>query len=31
LAEAQPLPHNAFKVEIGRALVMRAIMAVGAL
>jgi xanthine dehydrogenase YagS FAD-binding subunit len=31
LAEAQPLPHNAFKVEIGRALVARAIMAVGTL
>ena len=29
LAEVQPLPHNAFKVEIGRALVARAIMAVG--
>jgi xanthine dehydrogenase YagS FAD-binding subunit len=28
LASAQPLPHNAFKVEIGRALVERAIMAV---
>lgn len=31
LAEAQPLPHNAFKVEIGHALVARAILAVGAL
>jgi xanthine dehydrogenase YagS FAD-binding subunit len=31
LANAQPLAHNAFKVEIGRALVERAIMAVGAL
>jgi len=31
LAEAQPLPHNAFKVEIGRALVARAIMTVGTL
>ena len=30
LAQAQPLPHNAFKVEIGRALVERAIMAVAA-
>jgi xanthine dehydrogenase YagS FAD-binding subunit len=30
-AEAQPLPHNAFKVEIGRALVARAILAVGTL
>jgi xanthine dehydrogenase YagS FAD-binding subunit len=29
LAEAQPLRHNAFKVEIGRALVARAILAVG--
>ena len=28
LADAQPLSHNAFKVEIGRALVERAIMAV---
>ena len=28
---AQPLSHNAFKVEIGRALVERAIMAVAAL
>ena len=28
LAKAQPLSHNAFKVEIGRALVERAIMAV---
>jgi CO/xanthine dehydrogenase FAD-binding subunit len=28
LAHAQPLSHNAFKVEIGRALVERAIMAV---
>jgi xanthine dehydrogenase YagS FAD-binding subunit len=28
LANAQPLSHNAFKVEIGRALVERAIMAV---
>lgn len=28
LASAQPLSHNAFKVEIGRALVARAIMAV---
>jgi len=31
LAEAQPLLHNAFKVEIARALVARAILAVGAL
>ena len=31
LANAQPLSHNAFKVEIGRALVERAIMAVAAL
>jgi xanthine dehydrogenase YagS FAD-binding subunit len=31
LANAQPLAHNAFKVEIGRALVERAIMAVAAL
>jgi xanthine dehydrogenase YagS FAD-binding subunit len=30
LAQAQPLPHNAFKVEVGRALVERAIMAVAA-
>jgi xanthine dehydrogenase YagS FAD-binding subunit len=30
LAGAQPLSHNAFKVEIGRALVERAIMAVAA-
>jgi xanthine dehydrogenase YagS FAD-binding subunit len=30
LANAQPLTHNAFKVEIGRALVERAIMAVAA-
>jgi xanthine dehydrogenase YagS FAD-binding subunit len=30
LAKAQPLSHNAFKVEIGRALVERAIMAVAA-
>jgi xanthine dehydrogenase YagS FAD-binding subunit len=30
LAHAQPLSHNAFKVEIGRALVERAIMAVAA-
>lgn len=28
LANAQPLPHNAFKVEIGRALAERAILAV---
>jgi len=28
LAEARPLSHNAFKVEIGRALIARAIMAV---
>jgi xanthine dehydrogenase YagS FAD-binding subunit len=28
LAEARPLPHNAFKVDIGRALIARAIMAV---
>jgi xanthine dehydrogenase YagS FAD-binding subunit len=28
LAQAQPLAHNAFKVDIGRALVERAIMAV---
>ena len=28
LAEAQPLRHNAFKVDIGRALIARAIMAV---
>jgi xanthine dehydrogenase YagS FAD-binding subunit len=28
LAEARPLRHNAFKVDIGRALVARAIMAV---
>jgi xanthine dehydrogenase YagS FAD-binding subunit len=28
LAEAQPLAHNAFKVDIGRALIARAIMAV---
>ena len=28
LAEARPLPHNAFKVEIGRALIARAIMTV---
>jgi xanthine dehydrogenase YagS FAD-binding subunit len=28
LANAQPLSHNTFKVEIGRALVERAIMAV---
>jgi xanthine dehydrogenase YagS FAD-binding subunit len=31
LANAQPLSHNAFKVQIGRALVERAIMAVAAL
>ncbi len=31
LAHAQPLAHNAFKVEIGRALVERAIMTVAAL
>ena len=31
LEPAQPLSHNAFKVEIGRALVERAIMAVAAL
>ena len=31
LAEARPLPHNAFKVEIGRALIARAILAVAAL
>jgi len=30
LAKAQPLSHNAFKVELGRALVERAIMAVAA-
>jgi len=30
LASAQPLLHNAFKVEIGRALVERAILAVAA-
>ena len=30
LAEARPLNHNAFKVEIGRALIARAILAVGA-
>jgi xanthine dehydrogenase YagS FAD-binding subunit len=30
-ADAQPLRHNAFKVDIGRALVARAIMAVAAL
>ena len=30
LAQAQPLPHNAFKVEVGRALVERAILAVAA-
>lgn len=30
LAEAQPLPHNAFKVDIGRALIARAIVAVAA-
>ena len=30
LAAAQPLSHNAFKVEIGRALITRAILAVGA-
>jgi xanthine dehydrogenase YagS FAD-binding subunit len=30
LASAQPLSHNAFKVEIGRALVARAIMTVAA-
>jgi xanthine dehydrogenase YagS FAD-binding subunit len=28
LANAQPLSHNAFKVEIGRATVERAIMAI---
>jgi hypothetical protein len=28
LAAAQPLAHNAFKVEIGQALVARAILAV---
>ena len=31
LAAAQPLRHNAFKVEIGRALIARAILAVAAL
>ena len=31
LAHAQPLAHNAFKVDIGRALVERAIMTVAAL
>ena len=31
LAAAQPLSHNAFKVEIGRALIARAILAVAAL
>jgi xanthine dehydrogenase YagS FAD-binding subunit len=31
LAEARPLRHNAFKVEIGRALIARAILAVAAL
>jgi len=30
LAEAQPLAHNAFKIDIGRALVARAITAVAA-
>ena len=30
LAEAQPLAHNAFKLDIGRALVARAITAVAA-
>lgn len=30
-ATAQPLPHNAFKVDIGRALVARAVLAVAAL
>jgi xanthine dehydrogenase YagS FAD-binding subunit len=31
LATAQPLPHNAFKIDIGRALIARAIMAVAAI
>jgi xanthine dehydrogenase YagS FAD-binding subunit len=31
MADAQPLSHNAFKVEIGHALVERAVMAAAAL
>jgi xanthine dehydrogenase YagS FAD-binding subunit len=31
LAAAQPLPHNAFKIDIGRALVARAIMVIATL